>query len=78
MLVSFLRPARFVTACEYSRSVWVLNVGKTKSNSHTMVVSYGFCGSIGLAPAEETGGAAVERCGTSTDIDDRMCAGSDN
>ena len=52
LLVSFLRPARFVTACECSWSVLILNVGKTKSNPYTMVVSYGSHGLIGLVLAE--------------------------
>ena len=43
-----------------------------------MVISCGSHGSIGLAPTEKTGGAASMKCGTSTDIDNRIYEGFDN
>ena len=49
-------------------------MGETKSDAYTIVVSYGFHGSIGSAPTKKTGGAASKRCGTSIDIDNRIYA----
>ena len=56
-------------------------VGKTKSDPYTIVVSYwisDFTVRLGWRLLSKGVGQLSKRCGTSTDIDTRTCAGSKN
>ena len=63
LLVSFLRPARLVTACQSVQLVLFLKVGKSQSDLYTMVVSRRFHDSIALAPATGNGWGSLEEVG---------------
>ena len=65
LLVSFLRPARFVTAYKSSSLISMLHLGKAeKSSAHTMVIFFRIHGSIEAAPTTENGDFRLEKVGS--------------
>ena len=77
LLVSFLRPARFVTACKGSKSVVALEAGESGKQSSYHVSSFWTSQfSYDGALQQATGTGASKSCGMSTGTDTRVFAGS--